>query len=95
MRDNAASYAAGLGGSTATHSCTNSGITYCQVVASFSGSGNTNTTLTVDKINQTTDLIGKFTNKFDKYFAHPVYKVGSYLTNFICYARISTTMSCS
>jgi hypothetical protein len=40
------------------------------------------TTLTVDKINQTTDLIGKFTNKFDKYFAHPVYKVGSYLTNF-------------
>jgi hypothetical protein len=82
MRDNAASYAAGLGGSTATHSCTNSGITYCQVVASFSGSGNTNTTLTVDKINQTTDLIGKFTNKFDKYFAHPVYKVGSYLTNF-------------
>jgi hypothetical protein len=59
MRDNAASYAAGLGGSTATHSCTNSGITYCQVVASFSGSGNTNTTLTVDKINQTTDLIGK------------------------------------
>jgi hypothetical protein len=41
-------------------------------VASFFGSGNTNTTLTVDKINQTTDLIGKFTNKFDKYFAHPV-----------------------
>jgi hypothetical protein len=38
-------------------------------MASFSGSGNTNTTLTVDKINQTTDLIGKFTNKFDKYFA--------------------------
>jgi hypothetical protein len=38
MRDNAASYAAGLGGSTATHSCTNSGIKYCQVMASFSGS---------------------------------------------------------
>jgi hypothetical protein len=45
MRDNAASYAAGLGGSTATHSCTNSGIKYCQVMASFSGSGNTNTTV--------------------------------------------------
>jgi len=82
MPGNAANYAAGLGVSTATHGCSDNGMMLCQGVAAFSGAENTRVTKIIDTINQATSYVEKFTNAFDKYFANPLYKSGSYIVNF-------------